>query len=147
MAEQTTRAPLEAVIVDGGRIPFQRSGTGYKKLMAYDLGRMAIEGLIGRAGINGGDLDRVIMGTVIQEVNTSNIAREAALGAGIPNYSTCTYGNPGLHFIQPGHNQCGRSYPVWASENCVGRRHRNDVGYPHPLSQKVSTKTAGCSQV
>lgn len=75
----------EAVIVDGGRIPFQRSGTGYKKLMAYDLGRLAIEGLISRSNINGSDLDRVIMGTVIQDVNTSNVARESALGAGIPN--------------------------------------------------------------
>lgn len=86
MADQPqNQAPFEAVIVDGGRIPFQRSGTGYKKLMAYDLGRMAIEGLIGRAPINGDDLDRVIMGTVIQDVNTSNVARESALGAGIPN--------------------------------------------------------------
>ncbi len=72
MADQPqNHTPFEAVIVDGGRIPFQRSGTGYKKLMAYDLGRMAIEGLIGRAPINGNDLDRVIMGTVIQDVNTA----------------------------------------------------------------------------
>ena len=86
MADQSkNKAPFETVIVDGARIPFQRSGTGYKKLMAYDLGRMAIEGLIGRSAINGSDLDRVIMGTVIQEVNTSNVARESALGAGIPN--------------------------------------------------------------
>jgi len=85
MAKQTQPTPFEAVIVDGGRIPFQRSGTGYKKMMAYDLGRIAIEGLVGRSAINGKDLDRVIMGTVIQEVNTSNVAREAALGAGIPN--------------------------------------------------------------
>jgi acetyl-CoA acyltransferase len=77
--------PFEAVIVDGARIPFQRSGTGYKKMMAYDLGRMAIEGLIGRSAIDGDNLDRVIMGTVIQDVNTSNLARESALGAGIPD--------------------------------------------------------------
>ncbi|GAA5522408.1 acetyl-CoA C-acyltransferase [Aliifodinibius salicampi] len=75
----------EAVIVDGARIPFQRSGTGYKKLMSYDLGRMAIEGLIGRANISPEMIDRVIMGTVIQDVNTSNVARESALGAGLPN--------------------------------------------------------------
>ncbi|MDX1639720.1 MAG: acetyl-CoA C-acyltransferase [Balneolaceae bacterium] len=73
------------VIADGGRIPFQRAGTGYKKLMAYDLGRMAIEGLIARTPIEPGQIDRVIMGCVIQDVNTSNVAREAALGAGIPN--------------------------------------------------------------
>lgn len=74
-----------AVLVDGGRIPFQRSGTAYNDLMAYDLGRMAIEGLIARSGINASQLDRVIMGTVIQDINTSNVARESALGAGIPN--------------------------------------------------------------
>ena len=73
------------VIADGGRIPFQRAGTGYKKLMAYDLGRMAIEGLIARTPIEPGQIDRVIMGCVIQDVNTSNVTREAALGAGIPN--------------------------------------------------------------
>lgn len=84
MAEQF-KPPFQAVIADGARIPFQRSGTGYKKLMAYDLGRMAIEGLIGRSTINSDNLDRVIMGTVIQDVNTSNVARESALGAGIPN--------------------------------------------------------------
>ncbi|SHF19125.1 acetyl-CoA acyltransferase/acetyl-CoA acyltransferase [Fodinibius roseus] len=86
MANQsTTRDQHEAVIVDGARIPFQRSGTGYKKLMAYDLGRMAIEGLIGRSGIDSGDIDRIIMGCVIQDVNTSNVARESALGAGLPD--------------------------------------------------------------
>ncbi|MDR8390673.1 acetyl-CoA C-acyltransferase [Aliifodinibius sp. S!AR15-10] len=80
-----SNAKNNAVIVDGGRIPFQRSGTGYKKLMAYDLGRMAIEGLMARSGISPSQLDRVIMGCVIQDVNTSNVARESALGAGIPN--------------------------------------------------------------
>ena len=83
MADETNLP--NAVLVDGGRIPFQRSGTAYNDLMAYDLGRMAIEGLLARSGVNGSQLDRVIMGTVIQDVNTSNVARESALGAGVPN--------------------------------------------------------------
>ncbi len=83
MEEQETSR--NAVLVDGARIPFQRSATGYKDLMAYDLGRMAIEGLIGRSPIHADQLDRVIMGTVIQDVNTSNVARESALGAGVPD--------------------------------------------------------------
>ncbi|MEX0845163.1 MAG: acetyl-CoA C-acyltransferase [Balneolaceae bacterium] len=74
-----------AVFVDGCRIPFQRSGTNYNDLMAYDLGRMAIEGLLARNAVDPSAIDRVIMGTVIQEVKTSNVARESALGAGIPN--------------------------------------------------------------
>lgn len=73
------------VLVDGARIPFLKSGTDYKPLMAYDLGRMAIAGLLARNNIDPATIDRVIMGTVIQEVRTSNIARESALGAGIPN--------------------------------------------------------------
>ncbi len=73
------------VLVDGCRIPFLKSGTDYNDLMAYDLGRMAIQGLLARNNVDPKTIDRVIMGSVIQEVRTSNIARESALGAGIPN--------------------------------------------------------------
>ncbi|TNE68769.1 thiolase family protein [bacterium] len=74
----------KVVLVDGVRIPFLRSGTDYQDLMAYDLGRMAIAGLLKRNAINPAEIDRVIMGIVIQEVKTSNIARESSLAAGIP---------------------------------------------------------------
>lgn len=74
----------DVVLVDGGRIPFQKSGTHYKNLSAFDMGRMALEGLLGKTGFDPGHIDMVIMGTVIQDVNTSNIARECALAAGIP---------------------------------------------------------------
>ncbi len=74
----------EVVLIDGGRIPFQRSRSGYNDLKAVNLSRMALEGLITKSGIHPSVIDLVVMGTVIQEVNTSNIAREAALAAGIP---------------------------------------------------------------
>jgi acetyl-CoA acyltransferase len=74
-----------AVLVDGCRLPFQRSGTGYVDLMAYDMGRMVLRGLLTRTGLPPEEVDRVVMGTVIQDVQTSNVAREAALAAGIPN--------------------------------------------------------------
>eukprot|EP00002_Diphylleia_rotans_P039474 TRINITY_DN915_c0_g1_i1.p1 TRINITY_DN915_c0_g1~~TRINITY_DN915_c0_g1_i1.p1 ORF type:complete len:447 (+),score=111.69 TRINITY_DN915_c0_g1_i1:59-1399(+) len=71
------------VLVDAVRTPFQLSGTAYADLMAYDLARMAITGLMQRTALPANGVDRVLMGTVIQEVKTSNIAREASLGAGI----------------------------------------------------------------
>ncbi len=74
----------EAILAYGGRIPFQRSLTAYKDLSAFDLARLALEGLITRSGIQTELVDLVLMGTVIQDVNTSNIAREASLAAGIP---------------------------------------------------------------
>jgi len=74
-----------AVLVDGCRIPFQRSGTGYADLMAYDMGRMVLRGLLQRTGLPPEQIDRVVMGSVVQDVETSNVAREASLAAGIPN--------------------------------------------------------------
>ncbi|HKI46713.1 MAG TPA: acetyl-CoA C-acyltransferase [Balneolales bacterium] len=84
MATKKTQSPAIAFI-DGCRIPFQRSGTGYKNLMSYDLARMAIQGLLHRTDLDPREIGHVVMGTVIQEVKTSNVAREAALAAGIPN--------------------------------------------------------------
>ncbi|ESP00521.1 hypothetical protein LOTGIDRAFT_157797 [Lottia gigantea] len=70
------------VLVEGVRTPFLMSGTSYKNLMPHDLARTALIGLQRRTGIPKESVDYIIYGTVIQEVKTSNIAREAALGAG-----------------------------------------------------------------
>lgn len=37
---------------------------------------------MGKVGLDRSAVDYIVMGTVIQEVKTSNVAREAALGAG-----------------------------------------------------------------
>lgn len=83
--QQTKNYPFIPVLVDGCRIPFLRSATDYNDLMAYDLGRMALQGLLARNAIDPASIDRVIMGSVIQDPRTSNVARESALGADIPN--------------------------------------------------------------
>uniref|UniRef100_A0AAY5F302 Trifunctional enzyme subunit beta, mitochondrial n=1 Tax=Electrophorus electricus TaxID=8005 RepID=A0AAY5F302_ELEEL len=70
------------VLVDGVRTPFLQSGTTYADLMPHDLARTALQGLLNRTGIPKDAVDYIIYGTVIQEVKTSNVAREAALGAG-----------------------------------------------------------------
>lgn len=73
------------VLVDACRTPFIKSGTDYQNLIAYDLGKMAIKSLLERTGIEPAKIDHVYFGTVIAEPLTSNIAREVALGGGIPN--------------------------------------------------------------
>ena len=50
--------------------------------MPHDLQRYALTGLVNKTGLDKSLVDYFCMGTVIQEVKTSNIAREAALGAG-----------------------------------------------------------------
>ncbi|KAF6024914.1 HADHB [Bugula neritina] len=73
------------VLVDAVRTPFLQSGTQYKNLMPHDLQREANKALLKRTGLDPADAGYIINGIVIQEVKTSNIAREAALGAGIPD--------------------------------------------------------------
>ncbi|KAF7666651.1 hypothetical protein LDENG_00098420 [Lucifuga dentata] len=70
------------VLVEGVRTPFLMSGTIYADLMPHDLARAALQGLLHRTGVPKDAVDYIVYGTVIQEVKTSNVAREAALGAG-----------------------------------------------------------------
>lgn len=74
----------EVVIVGGVRLPFAQASTIYQDEMAVDLQRLAINGLIEQTALSKDAIDYVVCGNVIQEVKTSNIAREAAVNAGIP---------------------------------------------------------------
>jgi len=55
----------------------------YSDLLAVDLMKLALDGLFVKTALPRDAVDYVIAGNVIQEVKTSNIAREAAIGAGI----------------------------------------------------------------
>jgi len=79
----------KVVIIDGARTPFLRSGTDYMDLMSYQLGGFAIKGLLTKTGIDPKMIDSVIMGNVISNVKTPNVARESALMAGVPNTTPC----------------------------------------------------------
>ena len=70
-------------ILAGGRIPFQPSGSVYKKLANVDLLKLAFNGVLDKTKIDVKKIDGVIAGNVIQEVTTSNVAREAALACNI----------------------------------------------------------------
>jgi len=72
------------VLVDGVRTPFLTSFSSYKDLMPHDLGKEALAGLLRKTGMGADEIDYVVMGSVIQEVKTANIAREAMLSCGMP---------------------------------------------------------------
>mgnify|MGYP001077010342 CR=1 FL=1 len=80
-------------VIDGCRTPFQRSGTGFSDLMAWDVGRFAIQGVLAKSGVPAKEINHVIMGIVMTDVATTNVAREAMLGAGLSDTipaHTCT---------------------------------------------------------
>merc|ERR1712071_190120 len=83
-------ANKNVVLVDGARTPFCRSNAEYDGIWCYDLQREAISGLLKRnPKVKPEDIGKVVCGTVIMDVSTSNIAREAALSAGIPESVPC----------------------------------------------------------
>ncbi len=73
------------VLIDGLRTPFLRSGTDYADLISYDLAREVLAGIVVRNNLDSSLLDGVIMGNVVQNSSTPNVARDAALAAGIAN--------------------------------------------------------------
>jgi len=72
------------VIVSAVRTPFGRLGGGLKDYAATELGAIAIRAGLERAGLEGGEVDYVIMGQVLQGGAGQAPARQAAVGAGIP---------------------------------------------------------------
>jgi acetyl-CoA acyltransferase len=66
------------------RIPFTTGGSVYSEYLAVDLARLALKGLLVKTALDPKLIDYLLVGTVIQEPKTSNIAREAGMGAGIP---------------------------------------------------------------
>ena len=83
-ARSLSTGAKNVVIVDGVRIPFALSQTIYQDVMAVDLAKMSLTGLMAKTGLDASLVDYVLYGTVIQESRTSNIAREAAMHAGYP---------------------------------------------------------------
>ncbi len=77
-------SPRKVVVIDGCRTPFLRSGTDFRDLTSYDLGRTAIAGLLHRNRLDPGLIELLVLGTVIMEPKTSNVARECGLAAGLP---------------------------------------------------------------
>lgn len=80
----STNAQRNAVVVGGVRLPFAQTSSIYQDELAVDLQRLAISGLLNQTALPKEEIDYVICGNVIQEVKTSNIAREAAVNAGLP---------------------------------------------------------------
>ncbi len=73
-----------SVIVAGARTPIGRLLGGFKSLSAAELGGVAIEGALAKAGVSGDQVDYVILGQVIQAGAGQNPARTAAVAGGVP---------------------------------------------------------------
>src|SRR5258705_11601521 len=97
-----------AVILSACRTPIGSFGGALKDFSAVDLGAIVIREAIRRADVKGADLADVIMGCVLQAGAGMNVARQAAIKAGVPQEvpaatvnRVCGSGRPGgVHAVQ-----------------------------------------------
>lgn len=75
----------EPVLLSAARTPIGKFGGSLADLTAPQLGAIAIKAALERAGINGDVVDEVIMGNVVGAGLGQAPARQAALGAGVPD--------------------------------------------------------------
>jgi len=73
-----------SVIVSGARTPIGKLLGALKGFQAVDLGGIAVESALSRAGISGEQVDYVILGQVLQAGAGQITARQAAVKGGIP---------------------------------------------------------------
>jgi acetyl-CoA C-acetyltransferase len=73
-----------SVIVSGARTPIGKLLGSLAAFQAVDLGGVAIEAALDRAGISGEQVDYVIMGQVLQAGAGQITARQAAVKGGVP---------------------------------------------------------------
>ncbi len=86
MAANKTPSLRRVAIIGSRRAPFCRAYTGYADLGNLELLSTAIGGLVEAYGLRGVKIDEVMAGAVIKHSRDFNLAREAALDAGLsPN--------------------------------------------------------------
>ena len=74
----------DIVIVSAARTPVGAFNGALAGLPAHELGKVAIEAALKRAGVEGGRVSEVIMGQILTAGQGQNPARQASIAAGIP---------------------------------------------------------------
>src|SRR5215813_1084278 len=74
----------DVVVVDGVRTPYAKANTELKDVPAQELGRIVTTEVLARTEFDPAELDQVIFGNIAQPPDAVNVARVAALKAGVP---------------------------------------------------------------
>ncbi|MCB9997620.1 MAG: acetyl-CoA C-acetyltransferase [Methylobacteriaceae bacterium] len=78
----------DIVIVSAARTPVGSFNGAFGSVPAQELGSIAIKAALERAKVSPDDVDEVIMGQILSGGGGQNPARQAAMGAGIPQEKT-----------------------------------------------------------
>lgn len=86
MARDNAQGRRRVAIVRGLRTPFVKANTAFGSLTALDLGRMVVQELVQRSGVDPEEIDQLVFGQVIPTLTAPSIAREVVLAAGLPKH-------------------------------------------------------------
>jgi len=81
-------ASPDIVIVGAARTPVGSFNGALSTLSAHELGAIAIQAALQRAGVNAAEVDEVILGQILAAGQGQNPARQAAMKAGVPQEAT-----------------------------------------------------------
>src|ERR687889_763641 len=73
----------KAAILGGNRIPFARSNGAYATASNQDMLTAALDGLVGRYGLQGERVGEVAAGAVLKHAQDFNMTRESVLGSAL----------------------------------------------------------------
>ncbi|RUM95574.1 acetyl-CoA C-acetyltransferase [Pseudaminobacter arsenicus] len=76
------------VIASAARTPVGSFNGSFANTPAHELGAVAIKEALARAGVDGAEVDEVILGQVLTAGQGQNPARQASMGAGLPKETT-----------------------------------------------------------
>jgi len=78
----------DIVIASAARTPVGSFNGAFGTLPAHELGKTAITAVLERAKVAGEEVDEVILGQILSAGQGQNPARQASIGAGLPNETT-----------------------------------------------------------
>src|SRR5216683_1673997 len=74
----------DIVIVAAARTPVGAFNGAFATLPAHELGKVAIQETLKRAGVEGAQVSEVILGQILTAGQGQNPARQASVAAGVP---------------------------------------------------------------
>lgn len=80
----TTPQGDRIAVVAGLRTPFAKQASYFHGIPALDLGKMVVQEMLNRYGLDGKEVEQLVFGQVVQMPSAPNIAREIVLGTSLP---------------------------------------------------------------
>ena len=127
-------------IVSAVRTPMGSFLGSLSSVSATELGSTAIRGALAAAGINGTDVQEVFMGNVLQAGLGQAPARQASMGAGIPDSVPCTTINKVCASGMKSIALASQSIALGEADIVVAGGMENMSQVPHYLSGRKATK-------